>query len=141
SVEPERETRKPLLSEAVEAMQLQRASSVGDSVAQMAARFAAGSDALAAVVRERQEAASRWNTLDTQLTVASAKPPEQRSPDAEATARTALDQLGATIKQLDERLAKDFPAYAEIATPRPLPLADLQKLLGPDEAMLAYAVA
>src|SRR5262249_13367590 len=49
--------------------------------------------------------------------------------------------LNTKIKQLDERLAKDFPAYAEIANPRPVTLDELQTLLGPDEALLAYAVA
>src|SRR5262249_35601654 len=50
-------------------------------------------------------------------------------------------EVDAKIKQLDELLAREFPAYAEIASPRPVTLDDLQMLLGPDEAMLAYAVA
>src|SRR5262249_30712138 len=40
-----------LLAEAVEAMQLSRASAVATAVAQMATRFASGNDTLAAVVR------------------------------------------------------------------------------------------
>ena len=42
---------------------------------------------------------------------------------------------------MDERLARDFPDYAEIANPRPLALAEAQALLADDEAVIAYAVA
>src|SRR5262249_11915109 len=53
--------REALMGEAVAAMQLSHASSVATAVAQMAARFAAGNDALAAVVRERQDTTARWH--------------------------------------------------------------------------------
>ena len=45
------------------------------------------------------------------------------------------------LKSLDAHLARDFPAYAELANPQPVPVAEAQGLLGPDEALLALAVA
>jgi CHAT domain-containing protein len=139
-MEAQPEQHRALIAEALEAMQLSRGSSVATAVAQMAARFSAGTDALAAVVRERQDAAARWRALDDRLIAAAAEPPEKRSPQAEAADRAALSELGATITRLDERLAREFPAYAEIASPRLIALDELQALLHPDEALLAYAV-
>jgi tetratricopeptide (TPR) repeat protein/CHAT domain-containing protein len=139
-MEAQPEQRQALISETLEAMQLSRASSVATAVGQMAARFAAGSDALAAAVRERQGAAARWRALDARLIAAAAEPPEKRNTRAEAADRTELNELGATIARLDERLARDFPAYTEIASPRPVAMDELRALLHPDEALLAYAV-
>ena len=50
--------------------QLAQSSSAGEAVAGMAARFAAGGDALAAVVRERQDTADRWRRLDASVVTA-----------------------------------------------------------------------
>jgi tetratricopeptide (TPR) repeat protein len=132
--------RQALMDEALEAIQLSRASSVATVVAQMATRFAAGDDALAAVVRERQDAAVRWRALDARLIAAMAETPERRNPQLEAADRKALKELEATLQRLDERLAREFPAYAEVSSPRPLALDELQSLLAPDEALLAFAV-
>jgi CHAT domain-containing protein len=140
-MEAKPQEREALTAEAVEAIQLSRSSSVATAVAQMAVRFAGGSDALAAVVRERQDAAARWRALDAWLIAAVAEPPERRSAQAEADNRATLVELEATLKRLDERLAKEFPAYVEIVSPRPVALDELQDLLAPEEALLAYAVA
>src|SRR5262249_30839748 len=42
------------------------------------------------------------------------------------------------LTALDARVAKDFPQYAELSSPRPVKLAELQAMLGTDEALLAY---
>ena len=42
--------------------------------------------------------------------------------------------------ELDDHLAKAFPQYAELASPRPLELSEAQALLGPDEALVAWVV-
>ncbi len=39
------------------------------------------------------------------------------------------------------RLAREFPDYAEIANPQPVPLEEAQALLAADEALVTYAVA
>ena len=55
--------------------------------------------------------------------------------------RKDLSELDRKLKQLDERLAREFPEYAELATPQPMQLRAVQKLLGSSEAMLTYVVA
>ena len=106
----------------------------------MAARFAGGSDALAALVREQQDTLNRWQVLDAELVQASSKPPKARNSQEDAARLQQLAALDARLKELGERLVRDFPRYAEIVSPRPVPLAEAQRLLGPDEALLVWSV-
>ena len=129
-----------LTTEAFEAGQLAKATSTGAALAGMGARFAAGNDALARIVRERQDAAERWKRLDKRLVSALSRPPGQRDLAAEDQLRAQLMDLDDKLTDFDERLGREFPEYVELASPRPLSLADAGKLLGPDEALMAYLV-
>ena len=42
---------------------------------------------------------------------------------------------------LAKKLATEFPEYAELAATKPVPLDEVQQLLGPEEALLAYLVS
>ena len=132
--------RAELFSEAFEMGQLAGASSAAGAVARMGARFAAGDDALAESVRAYQDAVERWQRLDARLVQAVGAPPEERDGSAEAKLRDDLAAVDERIGTLGERLAEDFPEYAELASPRPLSLAAVQDLLGADEALVTYAV-
>lgn len=133
--------RRPTLeADAYEAAQLAQASSTAEAVAGMAARFAAGDDALAVIIRERQDAEAQWRQLDGALVQASAQPPAQRDAGGEAAMRSKLQALDGQLATIDKRIAAEFPRYAEIADPAPVPLAATQKLLRPGEAMLVYLV-
>ncbi len=134
------EGRAKLLGEAFEAGQLARVSGTSGAVARMAARFAAGDDALARTVRARQDAVERWRLLDARLVKAAGQPPGKRNAAVEGGLRSELGALDARLGELDGRLAREFPEYAELAAPRPVMLADVGKLLAPDEALLAYAI-
>ena len=120
--------------------QLAQASSTAEAVAGMAARFAARDDALAALIRQRQDAQVRWRLLDGLLVQASVLSPAQRDLSHEAAMRAELKRLDAELTALDARMASEFPKYAEIASPAPLALTGAQELLGPREAMLVYMV-
>jgi CHAT domain-containing protein len=133
--------RRPALeADAYEAAQLAQASSTAQAVAGMAARFAAGDDGLAAIIRERQDAEARWRQLDGSLVQASAQTPAQRDAAGEAAMRSKLQALDAQLATIDKRIAAAFPKYAEIANPAPVSLAATQKLLRPGEAMVVYLV-
>jgi len=118
--------------------QLASASGAARAIAGMAARFSAGSDALAVVVREQQDTAQRWQRLDQAIVQAASKPPAQRN--AEAALRQQFTETGAHLDALGARIAREFPAYTELSNPKPLELAEAQALLAPDEAMLVYLV-
>ena len=135
-------TRRPLLvAEAFEVGQLAKATSAAEAVARMGVRFAAGDDDLARVVRDRQDAVERWQRIDARLVMKASEPPEKRDAGTEAQLRTELAALDERIDMLDATLAREFPAYSELASPRPVPITDIQGLLGPAEALVTYAVA
>jgi tetratricopeptide (TPR) repeat protein len=113
-------------------------SSAAQAVAGMAARFAAGSDAIATVVRERQDLVQRWQSLDAAVVKPASKPPEHRDLADEAELRRQLAAATADLDALDALIARDFPQYAELSNPKPLELSDAQSLLAPEEAMLVY---
>ena len=132
--------RDALTAEAFRIGQRARASGTARAVANMAARFAAGDDALAGLVRDRQDLANRLRALETALVKAVGRPPKQRDAAAEADLRAAVADASGRLVDLDARLADDFPKYVEIASPRPVDLAAARALLRPDEALLSWLV-
>ena len=134
-------TQRPLLlAESFEVGQLAKATSAAAAVARMSARFAAGSDDLARVVRDRQDAVERWQRIDARLMKEASEPPEKRDAGMETRLRNELSALDEHIDALDATLAGEFPTYAELASPRPVSLNDVQSLLGPAEALVTFAV-
>ena len=129
-----------LVGEGFEAGQLANATGVGAAVARMAARFAAGDDTLANVIRRRQDAAARWRQLDAALVRAASQPPDARDTAGEAAMRRELAVLDERISGFDATLATHFPRFAELSSPQPVPLAEAQALLAADEALLTYLV-
>ena len=129
-----------LTAEIFEVGQLAVITSTGAAVAGMSARFAAGDDALARVVRERQDAAELWRRIDKKIVATVSLPPAKRDKKAELELRAELSDLDRRIGTLNERLASDFPEYAELASPKPVSLSGTQDFLGPDEALLSYVV-
>jgi hypothetical protein len=134
------EQRDALLAEAFLAGQSAQATGTAAAVARMGARFAAGDDALSHAVRERQDAVERWRRVDTSLVKAVSETPLSRDATAEEALRSELEALDQQILDLDAQLAREFPSYAELASPTPVSLADTQRLLGPAEALITYVV-
>jgi CHAT domain-containing protein len=132
--------RSALTGEGFKAGQLANATSAGAAVSRMAARFAAGDDALRGLVRERQDAAEHWRKLDGALVKAASQPPEKRDKAGEAAMRREMSALDERINGIDRRLATAFPEYAELTAPKPVSLAETQALLANDEALLTYLV-
>ena len=130
--------REQLVAEAFESGQLAHATSVGTAISRMAARFAAGDDAIATLVRQRQDAAAYWEKLDKALLDAASRPPEQRDAERETNLRAELVAVSEGLQAIDRRLREDFPRFAELTTPAPIRLTDLQELLAEDEALVTY---
>ncbi len=130
-----------LTAEAFEVGQLAKATSTGAAVAGMSARFAAGDDALGRVVRQLQDAGERWKRLDNKVLKTATQSSAERDPAAEKQLHAQLAGVSAKLNELNERLTREFPEYAELVSPRPLSVAAARKLLGPQEALMAYMVA
>ena len=105
------------------------------------ARYASGTDDLAALVRDRQDLSSRWQRLDSDLLKAVALAPDKRNPAGEAALRKELADVDARLAADNERLRTAFPRFAELAEARPVHVADIQAVLGSDEAFTAFTLA
>src|SRR5262249_36511358 len=105
--------------EAIEVAQWAAQSSAAAAVQQMAARFASGSGALATLVREKQDLAGSWRNMSAGLLDAISKSEGPQD-------HTEIDRLRKHIADIEERLAagtarlaKEFPDYAMLASPKP----------------------
>jgi CHAT domain-containing protein/Tfp pilus assembly protein PilF len=132
--------RKALTAEAFAVAQLARATQAGAAVSRMAARFAVGNDGLAKTVRSHQDAIALWQKLDADLIKLVSASPDKRNPSQKKNLRLRIKALDGKITSLAKKLTVEFPDYAEIATPKPLALKDVQQLLGVNEALVAYLV-
>lgn len=125
-----------LQSRMFEVAQWAQGSEAAASLAQMAARQAKGGGALARLVRERQDLASEWQVKDKALILSQAEAPERRNREAEATLRSQLAKASTRIAEVNGILAKDFPEFAALASPAPLPVREAQALLRANEALV-----
>ncbi len=137
----DRQAAERFAAEAVEVAQLAQATGTDQAVARMAARFASGSDALANVVRAREDLIERWKLADGAYLGLAGQPAAERDAKREAASRAELRALDARIKELDLQIAKEFPEYGSLAAPQPATLAELQTLLKPDEALVMWLSA
>ncbi|MGA7805129.1 tetratricopeptide repeat protein [Bradyrhizobium sp.] len=111
------------------------------AVSGMMARYASGTDDLAALVREREDLSNRWNKLDSDLLKAAALTPDKRNPVSEAAARKEQGDIAARLAADNDRLHVGFPRFAELAEARPVHVADVQSVLRPAEAFVAFTLA
>ncbi|WP_380873936.1 hypothetical protein ACFB49_44730 [Sphingomonas sp. DBB INV C78] len=102
------------------------------TMAQTAARAAAGSDALAGLVRKQQDLSSKVREADERLLDALTKSDTQRA----NAARSELASTATALAGVNRQLRKDYPDYAELVQPGALSFADTQARLGEDEAVL-----
>jgi CHAT domain-containing protein/tetratricopeptide (TPR) repeat protein len=129
-----------LAVEALEIAQLANQSSAGAALQQIGARFAGGTDAIAALVREQQDLSVAWRERNKSLAQAMTK-------GDDAHIRSAVDPLLREIADIESqaaavsaRIEQEFPQYAAFASPKALQVKDVQALLGVDEALLFWLV-
>src|SRR5262249_41517546 len=125
--------------EAFEMAQWASHSSAAAAVQQMAARFAAIGDMLAALVRENQDLRALWRDKDRKLLEAIGKPAGQQTA-AVALPRKEMAEIETRIAAPGSRLERDFPDYVALADPKPLKVDAVQGLLGTDEALVFWLV-
>jgi CHAT domain-containing protein len=113
-------------------------SAAGAAVQQMGARFAAGDGALATLVRQSQDLSALWRDRDKALVEALAHPQTQRNQAMIDNTRRQIADIESKLTQVTAQLRHDFPDYAALANPTPLKVADAQKLLGVDEALVFF---
>ena len=114
------------------------ASEAAASLAQMAARTAAGDDTLARLVRERQDLVDEWRTNDETMTAARSASPSDRNAAAEEAVTSRLSAIDARLAEIDTKLEIDFPNYSAFSNPGPASVEDTQAVLRPDEVLILF---
>jgi CHAT domain-containing protein/tetratricopeptide (TPR) repeat protein len=108
------------------------------SLTKMAARQATGDTQLTLLVRERQDLVVEWHKRDAARSTAVARPPSKRNTQAEEKNIVRMVAIDKRIADIDKRLVTDFPDYAALASPAPSTVADVQKQLKSNEALVLY---
>ena len=95
-------------------------SAAAAAVQQMSQRFASGGDALAALVRERQDLSAFRRDRDKALLAAIAKPQGQQNSAVVGTLRRKPAEIDSKLAANTARLEREFPEYAAFASGKPL---------------------
>ena len=126
--------------EAFGAAQRAHETRAGAALSQMAARFGAGDDAIAGLVRRQQDLKASLDTLDKRVTSELGQADGKRNDQLIASLRAQMAQTQKSLDDVTAQLDRSFPAYADLSNPQPLSLAQTQGLLKPDEALVAFTV-
>ncbi|UED34219.1 CHAT domain-containing tetratricopeptide repeat protein [Rhizobium ruizarguesonis] len=126
--------REMLLERSFIAAQWSTFSDTDRSVSQMAARHAANSAELEDLVRDRDDLVSRWRRLEEQLIETISSAAQQDS----ANLRHELDLVDEQVKEIDLKIQKVSPSFAELTNRRPVSLYEIRTLLRADEALVFF---
>jgi CHAT domain-containing protein len=127
-----------VLTDSYEIAQRASSSAAANAVSKLAARFAAGTGELAALVRKDQDLTAEAEVLDKTVIAFVSKPPAQRSAAAEEQVRRRIAQVKAEREKLQQTFNERFPDYAALSKPQPVSLEETQTLLADDEALLVF---
>jgi CHAT domain-containing protein len=129
-----------LRSEAFVAAQYALISGAAAAVDRVTARFAAGSGQLAVLEQERDKKLAELEAIDRQFNALI-----ERGSTVPEEERRALTQRRAAVRDevtaIETRIGREFPQYFDLTRPKALDIAQVQKLLNPDEAMLMVLVS
>ncbi len=133
--------RRPELDGAMfQAIQYTGSSVADQAVAHAAQRLAEGNPAVAGLLRDLQDAQRARDAARLRLAAEQVRPLEERGKLMEDSLKKQADDADAKAAALQAKLVQDFPAYASFASPEPVALAAVQKMLAPDEGFLAFVV-
>jgi CHAT domain-containing protein/tetratricopeptide (TPR) repeat protein len=119
-------------------LQQSASSAAGEAVSKLAARFAAGSDDLAQLVRQDQDLTAEAARLDKNLIVAFSKRPAERTALAEDQMRKRIEETKSERDKLQIVFNQRFPDYVTLSKPQPLSVEQTQALLADDEALVVF---
>ncbi|MCP3476228.1 tetratricopeptide repeat protein [Bradyrhizobium sp. CCGUVB1N3] len=124
--------------EAFGAAQRAHETKAGAALSQMAARFGAGNDAIGVLVRRQQDLKIALEALDKRVTTELGQPDGKRNDALIGNLRAEIVRTQKSYDDVSMQLDKGFPAYAELSNPQPLPIAQAQALLRPDEVLVSF---
>lgn len=137
AAEPER--RQELTAIAFQDAQRAGAQASAAALAQTGARLGSSNEAIAQVIRERQDLQTLWGRLDKDLLAALSEVAAKRDEKWIALLRHNLDATEIKLKALAARVERELPTYGDLANPMPLTIVETQNLLGANEALVLYS--
>ena len=124
------------LSASYTVLQQSASSAAGEAISKLAARFAAGTNELAQLVRKDQDLTAEADRLDKSIISAISKPPAERNLPAEDQIRKRIDEIKSERDKLQDVFNQRFPDYVALSKPQPLTIEETQALLADDEALV-----
>ena len=124
------------IDDGLDVVQRASRSSVGQALNALAARFSAGNDRLAQLVRKDQDLTAAAANLDKAIIAAVSKEPSKRDATAEQRIRDRIAAIAKERGDLQNVFSREFPDYAALSNPQPLTVKDIQALLADDEALI-----
>ena len=112
-------------------------SAAGAAVFKLAARFAAGTNELAQLVRKDQDLTAEAERLDKSIVAALSKAPAERNHTTEDPIRKRFEDIKFERDKLQDIFNQRFPDYVALSKPQPLTIEQTQELLANDEALVA----
>jgi CHAT domain-containing protein len=108
----------------------------GEAVSKLAARFAAGTNELAQLVRKDQDLTAEAERLDNSIIAALSKAPAERNSLMEDRIRKRVNEIKSESDKLRDVFNQRFPDYVALSKPEPLSIEQTQALLADDEALV-----
>ena len=123
--------------EAFETAQWASQSTAAAAVRQMGARFASGGGALGDLVRERQDLVALLASRDKALVDALSQSRGEADMQPQAI-RRQIAEAQQRLTAVSQRIETQFPDFAALSSPKPATVADVQKQLEADEALVFF---
>jgi CHAT domain-containing protein/TPR repeat protein len=130
------ENRAERETEAFEALQYARTNQAARAISKMVARFTAEKSGAGEIVRELQDAFARREMLSKELGKAYSEVAGAANNAVFESYGDKLDAVNKQIVSLNDRITREFPRYDDLVSNKPTPLKDIQKLIGPTEALV-----
>jgi CHAT domain-containing protein len=120
------------------ALQMVSGGVADQTIAQATARLAAGNAEMGNLVSQMEEADRKRDEARMALAHETALPDEQRGSTRESALLVEINTYHMLREALLAKIEKDFPDYARLAHPQKLELADVQKRLAANEALVVF---
>ncbi|CAK0756069.1 hypothetical protein CCP3SC1_250022 [Gammaproteobacteria bacterium] len=129
-----------LIAEGFEIGQLLHDELIKEPLTQAATRYAMANGPLLVLKHDYNEILPIWEKADTELLAITNQPLDQSPPATKRILRDYTHALSRKLDNIDLRVDREFPTYAKLTQQLPISLEQLQALLHPEEALLAYAI-
>lgn len=129
-----------LYAEAFDAFQFARSSLVDKTIAKAHARMAQDDPNILAMIELLQSAQRQLEGARAELAMEQSLSDLERSQIVETRLQKIISDSQGQVAELNLKLVSQFPAYHELAYPKPVDLTEMRKRLGDREALLTFII-